>query len=102
MPGITITGVHRASDSSRSTAWKRRRGVPVDEEDTCADALSGSALASAFHIICRIVGKATAVSEPEIAQWIVYMHFRHHQVVEGSGARRSSGCSFGQDRYMRR
>jgi threonine dehydratase len=85
-PGIEIVGVHAATNPSWKVAWESGAVVPVTENETYADALSGAASGVLFPLIRKIVSGLTEVSELEIAQAIVFLHSHHHQVVEGAGS----------------
>lgn len=85
-PGIEIIGVHADTNPTWKVAWEKGEVVPVDEQDTYADALSGAASPVLFPLIRNVVAGLASVSEEEIARGISFLHSRHHQVVEGAGA----------------
>ncbi len=85
-PGIEVLGIHAQTNPTWKVAWERGEVVPVEEEDTYADALSGAASPVLFPLIRRIVGGLVEVSEIEIARGVSFLHSHHHQVVEGAGA----------------
>lgn len=85
-PEIEIIGVHADTNPTWKVAWERGEVVPVDEQDTYADALSGAASPVLFPLVRKIVARLTSVSEVEIARGIAILHSHHHQIVEGAGA----------------
>ncbi|MDO9508749.1 MAG: threonine/serine dehydratase [Thermovirgaceae bacterium] len=85
-PGIEVIGVHADTNPTWKVAWERGEVVPVDEEDTYADALSGAASPVLFPSIRKVVTRLVSVSEEEIARGIAFLHSKHHQVAEGAGA----------------
>lgn len=85
-PGIEVIGVHAETNPSWRVAWESGKVVPVDEQDTYADALSGAASTVLFPLIRRVVDSLAQVSEKEIAKGVALLHSKHHQVVEGAGA----------------
>lgn len=85
-PGIEVIGVHADTNPTWKVAWEKGEVVPVDEEDTYADALSGAASPILFPMIRNVVAGLASVSEKEIAKGVAFLHSRHHMVVEGAGA----------------
>lgn len=85
-PGISIVGVHAEANPSWTEAWKAGHAVPVEEQETLAEALCGYLPESTFALAKRYISGVAAVSEEEIAEAMRYAHTEHHQVVEGGGA----------------
>lgn len=85
-PGIEIWGVHAKANPSWTRGWAEGRIVPVVEEDTLADALSGAASQILYEYLRPRLEGVIQVSEPAMASAVAFLHKEHHQVVEGSGA----------------
>ncbi|MFA0888489.1 MAG: threonine/serine dehydratase [Synergistales bacterium] len=85
-PGIEIWGIHAEANPSWSRGWKEGRIVPVEEEDTLADALSGAASQVLYEYLRPCLKGVVPVSERAMATAVAFLHREHHQVVEGSGA----------------
>lgn len=85
-PGIEIWGVHAKANPSWTRGWAEGRIVPVVEEDTLADALSGAASQILYEYLRPRLEGVIQVSEPAMASAVAFLHREHHQVVEGSGA----------------
>lgn len=85
-PGIRIYGVHAAANPSWAEAWSRGRVVPVQEEPSLADALSGAASQALFEFLRPRLAGLVAVTEEEIGDAMAWLHRHHHQVVEGGGS----------------
>lgn len=85
-PGIEIWGVHAKANPSWTRGWAEGRIVPVVEEDTLADALSGAASQILYEYLRPRLEGVIQVSEQAMASAVAFLHREHHQVVEGSGA----------------
>ena len=85
-PGIEIWGIHAASNPSWTRGWQEGRIVPVEEEDTLADALSGAASQVLYEYLRPRLAGVIPVTESAMADAVAFLHREHHQVVEGSAA----------------
>lgn len=85
-PGIEIWGIHAAANPSWTRGWQEGRIVPVEEEDTLADALSGAASQVLYEYLRPRLAGVIPVTESAMADAVAFLHREHHQVVEGSAA----------------
>jgi len=85
-PDIAVWGVYAKANPSWPRAWSLGKVVPVEEEETLADALSGAASSELFGFVRENLNGLIEITEEEMAEAILFLHREHHQVVEGAGA----------------
>ncbi|MDR1916687.1 MAG: threonine/serine dehydratase [Synergistaceae bacterium] len=95
-PGIELWGAFAANNPSWSHAWAAGRVEPVDELDSVADALGGTASAKLFGFIRANITGILDVSEEEIARSMALIHKNHHIVIEGAAGTSAAGLLSGR------
>jgi threonine dehydratase len=85
-PEARVYGVYPRSNPSWPVAWTHGEVLPVEEEESYADALARSASPELFpHLRDRLSG-ILGVEEEEIGRAMALLFREHRQVVEGAGA----------------
>lgn len=85
-PHIQVWGVHASANPTWPEAFKQDRVIPVDEDETIADALCGGASQPLFEFLKDRLAGTIAVSEEELEEAMAFTHHHHHQVIEGGAA----------------
>lgn len=85
-PGIQVWGIHASANPAWPEAFKQGKVVPVEEEETIADALCGGASQPLFEFLKNRLTGIVAVSEDEMEEAMAFTHQHHHQVIEGGSA----------------
>ncbi|MBN1334061.1 MAG: threonine/serine dehydratase [Synergistales bacterium] len=95
-PGIQVWGVHASANPAWPEAFRQDRVVPVDEDETIADALCGGASQPLFEYLKERLAGIIAVSEDELEEAMAFTHHHHHQVIEGGAATSLAGLFSGK------
>lgn len=85
-PEIELWGTFAENNPSWSRAWEEGFVVPVEEKNSLADALGGSASPVLFGFIRETINGIVPVPEHEIAKYMAWVHENHHIVIEGAAA----------------
>ena len=85
-PGIRVIGVQSEASPPWYHSIREGHVVEVPIADSIAEGLAGSITERAFELVKTLVDEVTLVTEAEIWDAMGYAIFRHHLVVEGSGA----------------
>jgi threonine dehydratase len=83
-PSVELWGTMAKNNPSWSRAWDAGRVVPVEETDSIADALGGSASPKLFDFIRHNITGIADISEEDIAKAMAFAHKNHHMVIEGA------------------
>jgi threonine dehydratase len=83
-PSVELWGTMASNNPSWTHAWDAGRVEPVEESDSIADALGGSASPKLFDFIRRTVTGIADISEENIAKAMTFIHKNHHLVIEGA------------------
>ncbi len=87
-PAVRVVGVSQDRGPAMYESLRAGRIVPVDEEDTLADALAGGLGEENSHtmaMVAELVDDIVLVSEAEIAAAMAWAHSTEDLVVEGGG-----------------
>jgi len=95
-PGIQVWGVHACANPAWPEAFKQDRVMPVDEDETIADALCGGASQPLFEFLKDRLAGIIAVSEEELEEAMAFTHHHHHQIIEGGAATSVAGLLSGK------
>jgi len=85
-PDVKIYGIQSVASEPWVESWPGGRVVQVKYEESLADGLMGSIPQSLLDLAKKRINDFLAVTEDDIAEAIVFLHNRHHQIVEGAGA----------------
>jgi threonine dehydratase len=83
-PSVELWGTMAQNNPSWPRAWDAGRVEPVEEADSIADALGGSASPKLFDFIRRSITGIADISEEDIAGAMAFVHKKHHLVIEGA------------------
>lgn len=95
-PDIAVWGIHATANPAWPEAFKRGEVVPVEEEETIADALCGGASQPLFEYLRDRLNGILDVSEEELEEAMAFVHHHHHQVIEGGAATAVAGLFSGK------
>ena len=85
-PGIEIWGAHAKANPAWPEAFKAGKVFPVEEEETIADGLCGSASAGNFAYISKNITGISGMPEETIERAMAFVYHQHHQIIEGAAA----------------
>ena len=85
-PGIEVWGAHAQANPAWPEAFKAGKVVPVEEEETIAEGLCGSASAKNFGYIRQNITGISSIPEEAIERAMAFVYHEHHQIIEGAAA----------------
>jgi threonine dehydratase len=83
-PSVELWGTMAKNNPSWPRAWTSGRVEPVEEKDSIADALGGSASPKLFGFLRSGVTGIADIAEEDIAEAMAFVHKNHHLVIEGA------------------
>lgn len=83
-PGVELWGTTARNNQSWQHAWDAGRVEPIEERDSIAEALGGSASQKLYPFIRRTINGIIDSTEDEIMESVAFIHGAHHQVIEGA------------------
>ena len=96
-PSVELWGTMARNNPSWHRAWEAGCVVPVEETDSIADALGGSASPKLFDFIRHNITGIAAISEGDIAEAMTFVHKNHHMVIEGAAGTAIAALMSGVD-----